>query len=351
MEDLKSIRRFLETQNPRPNGICFLKNNLGKKIINKKKIDLSIIIPCYNVEKYVRECIESVLNQKTDFKYEIIVINDGSKDGTLNVLREYEYKSNIILIDQKNKGFSGARNTGLQYVQGEYLMFVDSDDRLAENAIENLLSVAYKENFEIVEGRYVLFSEKSILFEEKIDEKERIKPIQDLKGYPWAKVIKSSLFQSLIFPEKYWFEDTIMKFLVYSRVKKVMQIYDIVYEYRKNNLGITITSKKNKKAIDSTWITELMIDNLKIFNIKITQEIYEEFINQCWINCQRVFHLDKNIRKIIFSYQSYILKKMGDFEINDGSLLLKKYLLINNKYNLLYLLLISNKLWNRLKLI
>lgn len=351
MEYLKSIRRLLETQNPRPNGICFLKNNLGKKIINKKKIDLSIIIPCYNVEKYVRECIESVLNQKTDFKYEIILINDGSKDGTLNVLREYEYKSNIILIDQKNKGFSGARNVGLQYVQGEYLMFVDSDDRLSKNAIENLLSVAYKGNYEIVEGRYVLFNGESILFEERINEKECVKPIQDLKGYPWAKVIKSKLFQNLIFPEGYWFEDTIMKFLVYSRAKNAIQIYDIVYEYRKNNLGITITSKRNKKSIDSTWITELMIDNLKIFNIKITREIYEEFINQCWMNCQRVFYLDKNLRKIIFSYQSYILKTISSFKIEDNHLLLKKYLLVNKKYNILYILLIVYKMYNRLKII
>lgn len=148
---------------------------------------MSIIIPCYNVEKYVRECIESVLNQKTQFKYEVILINDGSQDNTLNILKEYEDRDNVVLIDQKNKGFSGARNTGLQYVQGEYLMFVDSDDRLAENAIENLLSVAYKENYEIVEGRYVLFSEENILFEEQIDEKECIKPIQDLKGYPWQK--------------------------------------------------------------------------------------------------------------------------------------------------------------------
>lgn len=351
MEDLKNIRSFLETQNPRPTGTCFFKDNLGKKIINKKKINLSIIIPCYNVEKYIRDCIESVLNQKTQFKYEVILINDGSQDDTLNILKEYEDKDNVILIDQKNRGFSGARNTGLQYVQGEYLMFVDSDDRLAENAIENLLSVAYKENYEIVEGRYVLFNGENILFKELIEKKINGKPIEDLKGFAWAKVIKSSLFQNLIFPEEYWFEDTIMKFLVYSRVKKAMQIYDIVYEYRKNNLGITITSKKNKKAIDSTWITELMIDNLKVFNIKMTQKIYEEFINQCWINCERVFYLDKNIRKKIFIYQSYILKRVGDFEVKNNNLLFKKYLLINKKNNLLYFLLISYKIYNRLRLI
>lgn len=351
MENLKKIRRFLEIQNPRPKGTCFFKNNLGKKIINKKEINLSIIIPCYNVEKYVRECIESVLNQKTNFKYEVILINDGSQDNTLNILKEYEDQNNVILINQENKGFSGARNTGLQYVQGEYLMFVDSDDRLAKNAIENLLSVAYKENCEIVEGRYILFNGKNTLFEEKINKKKCIVPIQDLKGYPWAKIIKSSLFQNLVFPEEYWFEDTIMKFLVYPRVKKAIQIYNIVYEYRKNNLGITITAKKNKKSIDSTWITELMINNFKVFNIKVTQEIYKEIVNQCWINSQRVFYLDKTIRKKIFIYQSCILKMIDDFNVIDNNLLLKKYLFINKKYNLLYFLLICYKLYNKLKII
>lgn len=321
MEDLKNIRSFLETQNPRPKGTCFFENNLGRKITDKRDIDLSIIIPCYNVEKYVRECIETVLNQKTKFKYEVILINDGSQDDTLNILKEYEDKNNVILMDQKNRGLLGAGNTGLRYVQGEYLMFVDSDDRLAENVIENLLSIAYKENYEIVEGRYILFSEESILFKEQIDEKECIKPIQDLKWYLWAKVIKSSLSQNLIYPEGDWFEYTIMKFIVYSRVKRAIQIHNIVYEYRKNNLGITTTAKKNKKSVDSTWITELMISSLDKFNINMSKELYEFIIKQCLINCQRVFFLNSKIRRYVYLYQYYILNQLSENIIENKQLI------------------------------
>lgn len=344
MENLEKIRMFLEIQNPKPTGTCFFKNNLGKNIINKKELYLSIIIPCYNVEKYVRECIESVLNQKTQFKYEVILINDGSQDNTLNILKEYEDRDNVVLIDQKNKGFSGARNKGLQYVQGEYLMFVDSDDRLAENAIENLLSVAYKENYEIVEGRYVLFSEENILFEEQIDEKECIKPIQDLKGYPWAKVIKSSLFQDLIFPEGYWFEDTIMSFLVYPRVKKAKIINNIIYEYRKNIFGISHTAKKNKKSIDSTWITELMIDSLDKFDIDISKELYEFIIKQCLMNYQRVIFLNNKIRKYVCLYQYYMIGRLKDYNIKDKNLSIIKYLMLNKKYNVLYFYILLEKI-------
>lgn len=349
METLDDIKNFLKVQNPIPKGNCFYKDNLGKKIINREKTNLSIIIPCYNVEMYVRECIESVLNQKTKFKYEVILINDGSKDNTLNILKEYEDKSNVILIEQKNKGFSGARNTGLQYVQGEYLMFVDSDDRLAENAIEKLMSVAYKEKCDIVEGRYILFSEKGILFEEKINKKKNVKPIRDLKGFPWAKVIKSSLFQNLVFPEGYWFEDTIMNFLVYPRVNKVIIINDIVYEYRKNILGISHTSGKNKKSIDSTWITILMINSLQEFGINVSKELYEFTIRQCLINCQRVFYLNYKIRKFIFLYQFYILKELDNYNnISSKKIRFIKYLIINKKYNIIYIYILLIKILDKI---
>lgn len=344
MDNLKKIKMFLDTQSPKPKGTCFFKDNLGKKIINKKELDLSIIIPCYNVEKYVRECIESILNQKTKFKYEIILINDGSQDNTLNILKEYEDKNNVILINQKNRGFSGARNIGLQYVQGEYLMFVDSDDKLSNGAIENLLSIAYKENYEIVEGRYILFSEGNILFEEQIDEKECVKSIQDLKGYPWAKVIKSNLFQNLIFPEEYWFEDTIMRFLVYPRVTKAKIINNIVYEYRKNVFGISHTARKNKKSIDSTWITELMIDTLDKFNIDISKELYKSTIKQCLMNYQRVFFLNNKIRKYVWLYQYYIIKGLKDYTIKDKNLSIIKYLILNKKYNIVYFYILLEKI-------
>lgn len=346
MIDLDMIKGFLKEQNPVPKGICFKKNNLGKKIINENKINLSIIIPCYNVEMYVRECIESILNQKTRFKYEVIVINDGSQDNTLNILKEY--KDNLILINQKNKGVSGARNIGLQYVQGEYIMFVDSDDRLAENAIENLLLVAYRNKCDIVEGRYILFKEDNIIvFKEGLNQKENINPVQDLKGFPCMKVIKSNLFKNLIFPEEYWFEDTIMTFLVYPRVNKAIKINNIVYEYRKNDFGLTISAKKNKKSIDSTWITELMIKSLDKFGINISKELYKLIIKQCLMNYQRVFFLNSKIRKYVCLYHFYILKKIGDYnDIDMGSKKLNiiKYLILNKKYNVLYLYILLNKI-------
>lgn len=102
---------------------------------------LSVIIPCYNVEKYLRPCLDSVINQTlTDI--EIICVNDGSTDKTLQIIEEYSRKdSRIKVISQENKGLSGARNTGLKHVTSEYCYFLDSDDYIEPNLLKNAYDV------------------------------------------------------------------------------------------------------------------------------------------------------------------------------------------------------------------
>ena len=94
---------------------------------------ISIIIPVYNTSKYLHRCLDSILNQ-TFCDFELILINDGSTDNSLEILREYEAKdSRIVVIDKPNEGVSSARNQGIEIAQGEYIMFCDSDDYVAEN--------------------------------------------------------------------------------------------------------------------------------------------------------------------------------------------------------------------------
>lgn len=106
-----------------------------------KEVKVSIIIPVYNVEKYLKQCLNSAINQRLK-EIEIIAVNDGSTDNSLNILREYENKfKNFIIINQENKGLSGARNSGLKVAKGEYVYFLDSDDYISEELCEN----CYKE--------------------------------------------------------------------------------------------------------------------------------------------------------------------------------------------------------------
>ena len=110
-------------------------------MLSAKAALLSVIIPVYNVEPYLEQCLDSVINQ-TYKNLEIICINDGSSDNSLKILEKYQKKdSRIKLINQKNKGLSEARNAGLDVAKGEYIAFVDSDDYLELNAYKEAMKV------------------------------------------------------------------------------------------------------------------------------------------------------------------------------------------------------------------
>ncbi|WP_270532267.1 glycosyltransferase, partial [Paraclostridium sordellii] len=113
-------------------------------------IKVSIVVPVYNVEKYLKESLDSAVNQSLE-DIEIIAINDGSTDNSAQILDEYEKKySNFKVINQENKGLSGARNTGIAECKGDYIYFLDSDDYIDLNAMEYCYNEAKKDNLDIL---------------------------------------------------------------------------------------------------------------------------------------------------------------------------------------------------------
>jgi glycosyltransferase involved in cell wall biosynthesis len=120
--------------------------------LKKFKYDVTVVIPVYNVEEYLRECIESLLHQEYDLqKIEIILIDDGSIDNSLNICKEYAHKyNNIKLLSQKNSGVSTARNKGIKSANGKYIMLLDSDDTISKNAIKHLFDF-FEKHYEDVD--------------------------------------------------------------------------------------------------------------------------------------------------------------------------------------------------------
>ena len=121
-------------------------------------MDVSIIIPVYNVEKYIEQCLETVINQKTKYSYEIICINDGSSDGTSKILEKY--KDNLKIINAINNGPGAARNLGIKNSIGKYLMFVDGDDYVAENFVEKMINTLEKEEADVAICNFCRFTDK-----------------------------------------------------------------------------------------------------------------------------------------------------------------------------------------------
>lgn len=277
---------------PNPNNSCLCTNTIASDY------DLQIIVPVYNVEAYIKDCIDSILKQKTHYRYVVTIVNDDSPDSSREILRQYENDPRIIIIDQKNRGLSGARNRALENIRGKYVMFVDSDDRLADHAIESLLNVAESSGADIVEGGSVFFRGNDTV---KVMQYSYAQDLKELSGFAWGKIIRSELMQHVHFPEGYWFEDTIFFFLLFDMAKNMERIEDMVYFYRQNEEGITISSKGKKKALDTVYITGQLLKDRKQLGLPFSQDMYEKFLLQLHTNFYRTMFL-KKVQLPVFLY-------------------------------------------------
>ena len=132
---------------------------------NKFKYKVSVVVPCYKVEEYLRRCLDSLVNQ-TLKNIEIICINDGSPDNSLEILKEYQekYKESFKVIDKKNEGVWKARFSGIDVAQGEYLAIVDSDDYVDLDYLNKLYSSAKKNKSDIVVCGFYRMDDKTRTF-------------------------------------------------------------------------------------------------------------------------------------------------------------------------------------------
>lgn len=301
-------RGILENFSSCPKGTC---NSINKVDI---KYDLQIVVPAYNAKKYIRECLESIMKQKTQYRVVVSCINDGSTDDTAVILSEIPRKiGNIELevINQKNKGHSGARNAALKVLQGKYICFVDSDDVLPDNVIEKMLEAAYETDADILQGSWYTFSEGEK--ENHIVEREGI--LEDnrgvFSGYPWGKLFKYTVLEKFRFPEGYWFEDTPISLILAALPLRFVAIKEIVYGYRLNPKGITAKAIYNKKSVDSYWITEHCLKAFPRFFVEggYNQRAYEYLLRQSIMNYWRTKKQPRKVRESIFVLTSYLIEK------------------------------------------
>lgn len=186
---------------------------------------LSVIVPIYNVEKFLRRCIDSIINQSYS-NLEIILVDDGSTDKSGRICDEYsKIDLRIKVVHLDNGGVSRARNIGISLSTGEYLSFVDSDDYISSEMYEKMIYILENENLEIVScGAYIVKNNK-ILGRQgsgklKIYSKEEILPLvlQDYNNTVWDKVYKREVFNGVKFPEGRVFEDNGTAHLIFNLI-------------------------------------------------------------------------------------------------------------------------------------
>lgn len=246
---------------------------------------LSIVVPVYNVENYLGECLESVFKQSFQ-DYEIICVNDGSTDNSLSILEKYKTKhNNIRIVNQTNHGLGYARNVGIEMASGDYVAFLDSDDFIHKDMFLDMVNCIEKNNADIcISNPYIYEHNNGVRYPyRKMLDFYRLSLLGCFKAidYPivfsyiaaWDKIYKRSflLKNNIRFPINRIYEDALFTYQVLAYAKGVCAVKDCYYFYRKNS-GISIT---DKEKINDNYKKDFLTNSKEIKDFLKKMNIYD----------------------------------------------------------------------------
>lgn len=301
---------------------------------------ITVVVPIYNVEKYLKKCVDSIIKQ-TYNNIEIILVNDGSTDNSLKICNELLDKDKrIIVISQENGGLSEARNTGIKNAKGEYICFIDSDDFVDYNYIKILLNAIKKHDADISVCDFYYIDEENkkwIRKEKKEKVYTNIEAMQDIfscnqetEVMTWNKLYKTSLFtkNNIYFPKGKIHEDNYTTYKLYYYSNKIALVTDRLYYYLQRKDSI-MGRKFNIKRLNIIQAIEETKIFLKENNIDLNDEMkYYEFIAKTVI-------LNRMIKD---KYEGSEKNDIRDFLIkNKGEYLKNKYIDKKLKFCILFL--------------
>ncbi len=315
---------LLSAHSPAPQGSAYFP---GSSPDTAPDLDLDIIVPVYNVERYLPACLDSIFSQETDYRFRAIFVDDGSTDLSGRILDEYPADPRMLVIHQKNMGLSGARNTGIAHSSGAYLLFLDSDDLLAPGAVQSMLSAALSHDAALVQGCFSTFTEigkahRELSFPSPVVESP---PFATLPGYAWGKLIRRDYFNHLRFPVGFWYEDSINAHILFPLLQrnraKVVGISRIVCHYRENPQGISRVAQSRPKSLDSFWITKALFTDRRAFSLENTQFDYEAVLDMVLLTYERTQRQPLIIRQaLMVQWDAFLREQFPGFRTSRHSL-------------------------------
>ncbi len=269
-------------------------------IATDNNLDLSIIVPVYNVEKYIRACILSIFRQDLeDNRFEVILVNDGTTDRSMEMIEDIISKhSNITIINQDNQGLSAARNTGLAHSKGKYIQFVDSDDMLINNSISELLAIAIEKGIDLLVASFISKNEKEITdyydcdlqtHTNYIEKSGKQLFLEDLDVYEcnvWRTIYRRSFLieNKIFFYPGIVYEDIPFTHECYLKAQKCIVTKKLIYIYRRRETE-SITSFMNETkannlciAIAQTWKLTLLNNISLLERKKLEDNVFHSFV-------------------------------------------------------------------------
>lgn len=316
-----------------------------------KKIFFSIIVPVYNIEDYLKDCVSSILGQ-TEENFELLLIDDGSSDLSGTICNEFaKIDSRVNVIHQNNRGLSGARNAGILKSRGEYIVFCDGDDKLVQNSLDIIYKKLKHDSFpDILLNRFFVYDMNNKLITESLDIFDKINKktsiieqykycflLNDIQPTAWSIVIRKKYLiqKNFFFKEKLLHEDELWTPQVFLNAKTISYNSVPIYYYRKNRVG-AITEKNQLKNLENKLI---VIDEL----LNLTNALSCKKLSQIYYaRCSHIlFGILKNINKISFTKNLCDIKKYM-------IVFLKNYEL---KYKIIYLIFKLIGIKNLIKLV
>ncbi len=292
---------------------------------------VSVIVPVYNTEKYLKRCLDSLVMQTLD-DIEIIIIEDRSPDNANEILKDYEkkYKDKIKVFHNKtNKGIGYNRNFGIKKASGKYIGFVDSDDWVNETMFEKMYDKAEKGKLDLVLCNFHKMLEKEDGALEELQStdilsfnngmlKNMPNLLLDVELAPWNKLYKKELLDGITFPEDLKYEDTIFVLKAMARAKKIGIVDEKLNYYLVRNKSETTIM--DKKVYDILTITKMMLEELKSHDYYDDIKEYVEAMtirNLFRYTLQQKYQKDKNIKNdFIDKAFDYLNKEFPNWKRN-----------------------------------
>ena len=336
--------------------------NIAETRMKLNDVKISVVIPIYNAEKYIAQCLNSIINQ-TIRDIEIICVNENSTDATPQILETFKkFDSRIKIINKEKSGSSSAgRNYGIKTARGKYVYFIDNDDFISTNYLENMYKIAEKENADIVINDNINAFYENDLKTQKPFIKQTFKNgvysvtpsfIQErhINSLPWSKLYKKEFLEknNLKFPEKYIYEDEYFYFTLMPFLNKAVQYNCGMYYYRQRKSSIMGKGKIEQKyqifdifkQIYVFYKEHSLIGKYKlpysilkyrssqISDYKKYRRKFLELINELGLNPHEII-LDKKLRLLLISSNKFLYRING--------IINKKYeMKLSEEYRMLY---------------
>lgn len=313
----------------------------------ESNFEISIIIPVYNVEKYIKKCLDSVLNQFNS-KIQIIIINDGSTDNSHKIIEKYlEKHKNILYIIQENQGLSMARNNGLKYVQGKYVMFLDSDDYIEEDSIQGLYKHVTNKDSDIAIFGYrkvydayenIGYSKLNTNFDDEKIYNGKIVAKNMLTGYIDGYCCNKIFSYDYIVKNKFkfkpgvYFEDFFPVFKQVYKSEKIGFYNKVIYNYRQREESIS--NSKNKKLLDDFKANvKDVLNYIEVNNIVFPEECIQSYKIQGFNFMVTIFYeLNKDNKNL---YKNFYNDDYSLYEVSFIDVLKNKHVKIKTKVSVL----------------